>query len=166
MTCVLLIPTGCKRRRHVPGANTADDGALASMVNVADPRTSLQLVKGFYSLENNSWRWTAGSFAVTLKPPRNAVQNGARLVLKFVIPDVVMQQLHSINLSAKVSGIDVPPEDFTQAGQYTYSRDVPASALTSDAVNVDFTLDKYLPPSSSDKRELGVIVSAAGFEAK
>ena len=43
---------------------------------------------------------------------------------------------------------------------------MPAIALPTTAVNVDFMLDKALPPSPADNRELGVIVSSVGFEAK
>jgi hypothetical protein len=31
---------------------------------------------------------------------------------------------------------------------------------------VDFALDKALPPSGSDQRELGLVVSAVGFDPK
>ncbi len=165
ITGVLLAP-GCKKKRQHTFLKSADDGMLASMVQVADPRAAVQLVKGFYQVEGNAWRWTASHFTVALRPPRNAAQNGARLVLKFVIPDVVLQKLHSIKVSAKVNGLDLPPQEYTQAGEQTYSHDVAASALTSDVVNADFALDKFLPPSPPDKRELGVIASAVGFEAK
>jgi hypothetical protein len=52
------------------------------------------------------------------------------------------------------------------AGDYTYSRDVPPELLTGDAVTVEFTLDKALPPNPSDQRELGVIVQMVGLEPK
>ena len=38
--------------------------------------------------------------------------------------------------------------------------------LQRDVVVVDFALDKYLPPGEVEKRELGIIVSTAGLEAK
>jgi hypothetical protein len=33
-------------------------------------------------------------------------------------------------------------------------------------VTVDFALDKFLAPGAADQRELGVVVSSIGFEAK
>ena len=60
----------------------------------------------------------------------------------------------------------VDPQSYNQPGEYTYTRDVPAAALATEVVPVDFQLDKSLPPSPSDQRELGVIVSAVGFEAR
>lgn len=136
------------------------------MLQVADPHTSIQLTRGFHPVEHNSWRWTEGSFAATLRPPLGSSQKGALLVLKFSIPDTVLQTLKTIQLSASVNGLALPPEEYSKSGEYTYSRDVPPPALAGQAVSVDFTLDKFLPPSPSDDRALGVVVSAIGFEAK
>ena len=55
---------------------------------------------------------------------------------------------------------------YTTAGDHTYSKDVPASALNTDAVTVDFALDKFLPPGTVDQRELGIVVTSIGFESK
>jgi hypothetical protein len=167
LTGLLLVSTTACKKKHPAGAfKAADDGVLATMVHVADPRSAPQLIKGFYPIENRAWRWTQSNFSVSLRPPLTGAKNGARLVLKFVIPGVVLDKLHSIKLSSKVNGFDLPPEEYTRAGEQTYSRDVPPIALPLTAVNVDFTLDKFLPPSPADNRELGVIVSAVGFEAK
>ena len=136
------------------------------MIQVADPRTRLQLTKGFHEVEHDAWRWTEGSFSVAVRPPMGAAQKGALLVLKFVIPDLVLQQLKSIRLSASVNGLALPPEEYTKPGDYTYARDVPPAALAAPAVSVDFTLDKFLPPTPPDIRALGVIVSAIGLEAR
>lgn len=165
--CVLLAPAGCKRKRNrAPVAPVEETGLMATMLNVGDPHAATQLVKGFYPVENNQWRWTARSFTVSLHPPKQANQKGARLVLKFAIPDPVMAQLRPIKLAAKVNGLDLPTEEYTTPGDQTYTREVPASALSGDTITVDFLLDKFLPPSAADQRELGVIVSAVGFEAK
>jgi hypothetical protein len=164
--CVLLVPVSCKNRRKRPAVQVTEEAGLASMIQAADPRAAAQFVKGFHVVEGNSWRWTTHAFTVTLRPPRNASQTGARLVLKFSIPDVVLEKVHSMKLSAKVNGLDLPPEEYTTPGDKTFTRDVPAAALAGDAVAVDFTLDKFLPPTPADQRELAVIVSAAGLEAK
>ena len=149
-----------------PAAESAQGAALSSMVHVADPRAALQLTRGFHQVEHDSWRWTEGSFAATLGAPPGSSQQGALLVLRFSIPEVVIQTLKTIRLSASVNGLALPPQEYSKPGQYTYARDIPPSALAAQAVSVEFTLDKFLPPSASDERALGVIVSAIGFEAK
>lgn len=165
--CMLLASTACKpKKKRAPLEPLNQAGLMASMINVADPHSTLQLTRGFYGIESGAWRWTARTFSATLRPPRNASQNGARLVLKLAIADAVIGKLKSVRLSASVNGLELPPEEYTKPGEYTYSRDVPPTALKNDAVMADFTLDKALPPSASDQRELGVIVSAIGFEAR
>ena len=139
---------------------------LAMMLSMADPRTKTQLVGGFYGLENNAWRWTAGKFTVTLRPPRGAETKGAIVKLKFNLPEVIIKPLKTIAISADVNGTAVSPETYTQPGEYTYTREVPAAAFTGDAAKIVFTLDKTLPPTGNDKRELGIIATMVGFEGK
>src|SRR3954470_11789513 len=158
---------GCKRAKKTRVEATDEVGAvMESVVNVADPRASAQLLKGFHGVEGNAWRWTMGKFSVTLRPPLNAPQKGATLVVKMSIPDPVINNVKSTTLTANVNGTPIPGETYTKAGDYVYSKDVPASALTADAVTVEFALDKFLPPGAVDQRELGLVVSSIGFEAK
>jgi hypothetical protein len=161
-----LAPVGCKRKKKRGRVVEDEPTGLATMVHAADPRAAVQLVKGFHSVEQNAWRWTAGSFSATLKPPAGGAQKGATLQLKFVVADAVIDKLKSMTLSAAVNGVKLDPETYTKAGEYTYSRDVPAAALQGEAVTVDFTLDKFLPASAQDARDLGVIMTMVGFEAK
>lgn len=161
-----IAPAGCRRHRRVTVQTVEEAPALASVVATADPQVAKQLTGGFYGVEQNSWRWTAGRFSVLLRPPRTALTNGAILQLKFAIPEVALSKLKGVSLSAYVNGTALPPESYTQAGQYTYSRDVPATLLAGDVTKVNFTLDKTIPPSAADHRELGVVVSLVGFQPK
>jgi hypothetical protein len=159
-------PLGCKRHR-VTVETTEEEGVpLASIVHVADPKAATQLLSGFYGIEQNAWRWTAGRFSVVLRPPRTGAAKGATLKLNFTIPANVITQLKAISLSATINGTALPPESYTVAGQYTYSRDVAPALLTGDSVKVDFALDRTVPPSAADQRELGIVVSSVGFEPK
>jgi hypothetical protein len=161
-----LAPAGCKRKRKQQ--TTADETVLglATVLNTADPRVAPQLVRGFHPVEGNAWRWTAGRFAALLKPPAGAETKGATLVFRFTIPDVVIQRLKPLTLTASVGGAALSPQTYSTPGQQIYSHDVPAAALKGDSVLVEFTLDKHLPPQGLDQRELGVIASMIGFEAK
>ncbi len=164
ISVLAVAPAGCKRKKRSQA--TEEPSGLATMVHAADPRSALQLVRGFHSVEQNAWRWTAGSFAVTLRPPAGAAQKGATLQLKFVLPDAVIDKLKQMTLTATVNGQKLAPETYAKSGEYTYSRDVPGAALTQDVVNVEFALDKFLPASPEDQRDLGVIMTMVGFEAK
>jgi hypothetical protein len=164
---LMLAPAGCKRREKV-STETIEEPAptLASVVHMADPKIVPQLLRGFHGVEGNAWRWTMGKFAVTLRPPLNAPQKGATLVAKFAIPDAVMSRTKSVTLSASVNGVSLAPETFTKTGDFVYSRDVAATALTAEAVTAEFALDSFLPSGAVEQRELGLVVSSIGFEAK
>jgi len=161
-----LGPLGCKRHKATV-LTTEESPLLASVVATADPRLGTQLVSGFYGVESNAWRWTAGRFSVVLRPPSGAASKGATVQLKFAIPAVAMAKVKTLSLSAYVNGTPLAPESYTQAGQYTYSREVPPSLLTGgDVVKVDFSVDHTLPPSPADHRELGVVVSLISLQSK
>ena len=161
-----IAPAGCKRNRRVTVRTVEETPALASVVATADPNAATQLIGGFYGVEQNSWRWTAGRFSVLLRPPRAAAANGAVLQLKFTIPAVAIAKMKAVSLSAYVNGTALTPESYKQAGDFIYSRDVPANLLVGDQARVDFSLDKTVPPSAADRRELGVVVSLVGFQPK
>lgn len=143
-----------------------EPGSMASVVQISDISTADQLISGFHGLERNAWRWTDRKFTFALRRPPGADQAGGWLTLKFTIPAVSLEALKSITVTAKVGGAAVAPETFTSAGDHEYRREVPASALSAGIVNVEFSLDKVLPPSQKDGRELGVVVTSAGLESK
>jgi hypothetical protein len=162
-----LITPACKRKDNVRVEKTEEQGAsLASVVHVADPNSASQLLSGFHEIEQNSWRWTMGRFAVSLRPPSNAAQKGATLQLKLSVAEPIIQKFKAIALSAKIGATALPPESYTQSGEFVYSRDVPPDLLTGNSVTVEFALDKYAQPGEFDGRELGVIVSSVGLEPK
>jgi len=166
LPALILTTGGCKRKRRAQAASDEPITSLATVLNTADPRVAPQLLHGFHTIEGNAWRWTAGDFAAVLKPPAGADQKGATLVFRFVIPDTSMRQLQSVTLSASVNGTQLPPETYTAGGEYTYSRDVPPDALKKDSATVEFTLDKYVHPTGAERRDLGVVASMIGFQAK
>jgi len=169
-TLLLLLSSGaCKSRQNLSEATIEEPkeaAGLQSFIHTGDSGAASQLLKGFYDIEAGSWRWTARNFSVLLAPPKGAAEKGARLVLRLTVPEPVAKKLGSVTLRASIEGVDLPPETFSKEGQFDYVRDVPPQALAKNAVTVDFALDKSLPPSGADQRELGIVATAVGFEAK
>jgi len=163
VVCILLstLFTSCRIKKKA--VKSEDDGGLVSVINVADPRGSVQLTRGFHGLEHQSWRWTMKNFTVSLRPPPGSSRNGATLELKFNVPEVMVNRLGAITLDARIFGVDLGPQTYATAGDYVYSRTIPANALSSDAVAVEFAVDKGLPPTLQDIRELAVIVTSVGL---
>lgn len=163
LTCLLVSAPGCKKPAGEPGD---DRSPFSSAFRMNDPRAQRQLVTGVYNIENGAWRWTAAKFSVSLQPPPGSDTKGAKLALKLNIPDSAIKQLNIITLSAKVGDTSLPPQTFNKGGDYTYEADVPSMALQSAPVRIDFWLDKSVPPSSMDHRELGIIVNQVGLTSK
>jgi hypothetical protein len=132
-------------------------------VNMADPAQAAQLLNGFYSIEGAKSRWTARNFSVLLKAPPASEQNGADLALKLYIPDVQIQNLGPMTLSAEIGAHELPARTFSQSNEYTYSARVPSEALHSGLVVVNFKLDKSASGVNGDARELGVVVTAVSL---
>ena len=139
---------------------------MASAFKMNDPAAPAQLLHGFYGVESGSWRWTTGKFSVFLRSPLAAAQRGGTLTFSFSIPDISIQKLKSITLTAAVGPTALKSETYTKSGAYTLTADVPAELLTKEATTFDFSLDKSMPPGSVDQRELGVIATAVGLETK
>lgn len=157
---------GCKQKPAETVVVDDESQPALSVVNVAHPRADTQLLSGFHRVEEGAWRWTMGKFAVALEPPAGAAQKGARLELQFTLPEPVIERRKAVTLSAWVAGTALPPETYTKAGGYTYAQDVPAAALATPPVKVEFALDKFLKAGEVDPRELGVVVSSVGLVGK
>ena len=136
------------------------------MVAMSDASAASQLAGGFYGLEEKRWRWAAREFAVMLEPPRNADETGAELQLQLFIPDKQIQDLGPMTLNADVDGYALEPRTLASGGGNTQTWEVPAAALRSSLVRVNFSFDKAMPPTSADARELAAVVTRAGLIVK
>jgi hypothetical protein len=136
----------------------------ASSVNMADPAQAAQLLNGFHSVEAGTWRWTAKTFSVLLKAPPGSERKGAELALKFYLPDLQIHRLGAMTLSADAGGRALPSRTFTESKDYTYSAHIPAEALQSGFVAVNFRLDKAAAKLNGDKRELGVVATEVSLD--
>jgi len=116
---------------------------------------------GFYPPEPGGWRWTKRQFEMTF-----ASTGPARLILQVYVPDVSIQKLGQVTLTARLGVHDLGPQTFRQPGQYTYERDIPAVWMTAGGNRFDLALDKALAPSPEDARELGIVVVSASLEAR
>ena len=115
----LTLTSGCGREKIKLEPTDESAPVIASTVNAADPNSSVQLVKGFHKVEYNSWRWTMGKFVVTLQPPPDGKQRGADLVLKFTIPESVINQVKSTTISMLVQNTPIVKQTYNAAGAYT-----------------------------------------------
>jgi hypothetical protein len=164
--CLCTLTPACKRPDPIRLQPTLEEpAAMASMILISDASTSAQLLRGFYPLDQPTWRWTAPRFTVALQTPPRARNNGAWLVLRFTVLEQSITSLKTITLSARLGEFKLAPETITREGTHEYRREVPASAFPKDVMYADFTVDRFLKPEA-DNRELALIVTAVGLESK
>jgi len=156
---LLSLPTGCRPRDKIRLEPTQETLNLKSAVHMADPEIVPQLISGFHPLEQNSWRWTTGKFAVMLKPPASAPA-GAHLTVRLSVPEAVLRHTGPVTLTAALNGATLGSATWTAAGEYTFAAQVPANQLGADPITIDFALDKFLAAGTVETRELGLIVSS------
>jgi hypothetical protein len=164
-----VITGGCRGKYHREAVENEEPAAgprLASTLKMGDPAASAQLVKGVFGVEGGSWRWTSGHFSILLRSPLAAAQHGGTLTFSFTIPEVVNQKLGKIAMTVSSGGKKLNSDSFSTAGAHTLTADVPADLLIKDTATFDFDLDKTMPASANDSRELGVVATAISLESK
>ena len=120
----------------------------------------IELLHGWHQVEYGSWRWTQRVFAATLPVP---ARMRPRLVLRFFLPELIIQKLGPVTLSASVDGRALTTERYEQPGEYAYARGL-AEVTPGRRVLIEFQLDRALPPDDDDPRERGIIVSSLTIE--
>ncbi len=160
----LLAGSSCKTRKPKPEVLVDDTQAqLGSIVAANNPQTAAQLLRGFYDLENGAWRWTMPKFAISFRPPIGAKEKGAQLKADMVLPEVIFSKTGPIEITVSCNGKAIGKQKFAQAGDAKLALAVPAELLSTEAVTLEFILDKWLPPGPADPRDLGMIFSSAGL---
>jgi hypothetical protein len=164
---LLSLVIGCTPNHSIALESTIEEPSRpASLIEMRDLPTAQQLTRGFYDLEEGSWRWTMGKFAVSVGTPPAASRFGAWVVLKFNLPEVVLRHSKAITLSAAIDHTPLSTETYDQAGPHEYRQEAPAHLLQKDAVFVEFSLDHYWAAGTIEARELGLIVSSVALEPK
>jgi hypothetical protein len=159
----VLEPEAYDLYRRIPGAVASPAG---STLNLGAKSSDAQILAGFYKIERNAWRWTAKQFSVVLRTPPFAARNGAKLVLRFYLPEAQINQRGPMTLTGDVDGVPLTSRTFTRGGQYEYSAIVPAEALGYDLVAVNLHFDKATVGLNGDTRELAAVASFIGLEVQ
>lgn len=134
--------------------NTMPDVRTANLAAVD------QLVKGFYGVEQNAWRWAAREFVIALNVPQTAKPV---LTLDIAVPQTLLDQIGgSTTLHVRIGAVELAPQTYLKNGNFTYQRELPAMKQ-SGVVEITFTMDKAIAPRAGDPRELGLVVIGAAI---
>jgi 4-amino-4-deoxy-L-arabinose transferase-like glycosyltransferase len=131
-------------------------------IDMGDPRFESRLT-GFYPPEEGSFRWTSREFSTRLDVP-GLDTIGGQLRVQIYIPENVIQKLGSITLQASIAGHALAPQTWSEPGRYLYRRELDANMFAPGSLQINFRLNKSIPSSAQDKRELGIVVQAISIE--
>jgi hypothetical protein len=118
----------------------------AGEIRASDP-DFLKQAAGFYQLEQGGWRWTEREFSLALPAGRKG------FTIHVNVPEAEIQKLGAISMTMKVGAHVLAPETFSHAGDFHVTRILD----TGWGNQVDFSVDKTLPPTAGDPRQLGII---------
>jgi hypothetical protein len=113
---------------------------------------------GFYVLEQGGWRWTMKDFSLAFSSSRPAVS----ITVHVNVPEQAIQKLGTITMSIRVGEHVLAQETFSQPGDYNVTRNLDSGWEH----QFKFHLDKTLPATSADERELGIIFVGAKLDLR
>jgi hypothetical protein len=138
---------------------------LLSRVEAADPRAAPQMIEGFYPLEQRLWCWTSRKFTVALAPPRSVPGLPMEVVLLFTLPEVIIDKLGPITLTARIDGAEVGSRLYDQPDVgLVFDAEVPENLLSNGRTVVEFELDKSMIVDEVPRRDLGVVFLSAALQ--
>lgn len=160
-----LLLSGCKDKINTQ-KTLEEPPPPASVVETGNPKVANQLIGGFYGIESNAWRWTARQFRVALGIPKGAAAKGASMKVDFAYPEPSFKSLGVNKISALVKDKVVASTAVNKEGSATWTFDVEPALLTGRDLEVLFVLDKAVPPSAAEARELGVVANRFELSSK
>ncbi|HXF25728.1 MAG TPA: glycosyltransferase family 39 protein [Bryobacteraceae bacterium] len=127
--------------------------ATLSWLPMNAPEAPQQIISGIYSLESNSWRWTAGTAILLLKSPPQPLPVKA----SFFIPPQAIPCHVTLSLDGKL----ISEQTFLQSGAVTLIS--PPQQPAGGSVTLTLAVGKTFSVPG-DNRQLGLVLKAVGFQ--
>ena len=133
-----------------------DSKNSGAQFNATDPLPAG--ASGFHEVEDGGWRWTKGTFSITLERP-DLEAEGA---LELNIAEASISKLGPLTLRAVVDGKVVAEQQYSNPGlrRLVWRMEPIAGGAGVRPVTIRFEMDKYFKPGEVEPRELGVIVKS------
>lgn len=131
-----------------------------SYVVLADLRAADQLGPGWYEIENGAFRWMARRSTVYLKRPESG---GAVLEVRLYLPENLILKVGAPTLEIWLDGKLLSAARLPRAGEYVLKEQVVPARSPAGPAQVELRLDRSMPPSGSEQRQLGAVVTGVGF---
>ena len=132
-------------------------------LKMGDLRSRPQLLSGWYAIEDGAWRWMGRQAEVMLRAPAGAP---ARFAMQLFFPPNHMARANGpVTVAVSMNGKPLARQTYSEPGSYRLLVTVPAGRPAFPADKVTIRLSRAVPPSGSELRELGAVVTELGFVA-
>jgi hypothetical protein len=145
----------------LPAAVPPEPRPKLSYLKMGDIRCRPQLLSGWYNIEEGAWRWMAKEAEAVVRAPSGYSSEFALQL--FFPPDYMERAGGPVTVSVTLDGKPLAKETYVRPGGYRMSAAAPRNRSTSPEATVGIRLNRALPPSGAERRELGAVVSALGF---
>ena len=156
--------TPAPRVGDVPGASPAASSAARpqfSYINTGDVRAKPQLLSGWYPIEDGAWRWMGKEAQAVLLTPQ---ESPFSFELRLFFPENHMKRVGGpVTVSVLLDGTLFAQETFSRPGNQAIHKSVPAGTLGGPSTKLTIRVDRTIPPTDTDKRELGAVIQGFGF---
>ena len=115
---------------------------------------NVDLVDGWYEAESSGSRWVAKHFSTRIDLTGRAGPD--RVLLQVYIPEEHLQTLGTLHMDIQIDGVPAAPAVFDRPGFHDIVRLFRAGGRQSILLSCE--VDKALPPSEADNRELAIVV--------
>lgn len=129
-----------------------------------DPHARNFVLRGIYAdADDKGYPWTALVFAVRLGASPALADRGGVLTVNVYVPDILIQQNHTVVLTPRIGGTTLSARSMDTAGIQDLEFEVPRGVIPVGEADIEFTVDKRVI-AEGDDRELGILVHR--FELK
>jgi hypothetical protein len=90
----------------------------------------------------------------------------AKLTVDLYFPPSEMNALGPITLNASSSEHEFGAMTYYEDGPQKFEVEISPEALCTNVLPITFSLDKYLPPSRAEARELGMVVTSISLRSE
>ena len=138
----------------------ASEPSLAYL-HAGDLRARPQLLGHWYDIEDGGWRWMRKEAQAVLRPPE---ESPVSFELRLYFPEDHMKRAGGpVTVSVLLGNGLLVEETYHEPGGYTIRQPVMTASLSQPATRVAVRLNRAVPPTGEEERELGAVVLGLGF---
>ena len=158
-----LVPVGADGPTAVPARSAPAPGSDPSLsyLHLGDLRARHQLLGRWYPIEDGSWRWMGKQARAVLRTPQ---ESPVDFELRLFFPKNHPQRAGGpVTVSVLLENELLVEKTYRAAGVYTIRQPVPPGSLPHPVTRITIRLDRAVPATGEEQRELGAVVLGFGF---